>query len=102
MAVVEKRTFVFSFGSPEEQVSEVDIVATDEEADVWGKLQAVYPFLKTTGPFYLKGFYESSPTGVYKPVHRVNWMKTPAKTHFWLDVATGGSSITLTKCPNTS
>lgn len=85
---VQKRTFVFTFIDFGEQVAEIDISENDTEDKIMGYLKYAFPTLKGE-KYFVKGFYEGSSTGVYKPFNRVRWMNTPDMTHFFLDVATG-------------
>ena len=88
MAPKESRTFLFTFVDFGEQVVEVDVKEGDTDATILEYLKVAFPTLKE-GQRLVKGFYEGSPTGVYKPFHRVRWMNTPAMTQFFLDVASG-------------
>ena len=75
---MKERTFLFTF----------DIKESDTEDKILSYLKKAFPSLKDD-KYFVKGFYEGSPTGVYKPFNRVRWMTTPENTHFYLDVACG-------------
>ena len=48
-----------------------------------------FPILKDEEKYYLKGVYEGTKDGVFKPIDRVHWQFVPENTNFYLDVEVG-------------
>lgn len=85
---VSTRTFVFVFVDFETEAAEIDIPDGASEAVIRGYFGKAFPALKAAN-YFVKGICEGSKTGVFKPLHRVNWKSIPEKSKLYLDIATG-------------
>eukprot|EP01115_Flamella_aegyptia_P012082 TRINITY_DN59276_c1_g1_i1.p1 TRINITY_DN59276_c1_g1~~TRINITY_DN59276_c1_g1_i1.p1 ORF type:complete len:265 (-),score=66.85 TRINITY_DN59276_c1_g1_i1:137-931(-) len=80
------RKYIFVYGDFEKLEATILIGPNDTEEEVRKCLEAGFPSLRNS---YIKGVYEGSPNGVFKPLGRVYWGLVEEGTKFFIDVDVG-------------